>query len=240
VSYSNDPPILFARWLGTVRYAEALALQESLVEARRRGEVPDTLLLLEHPPVITLGRSARRENVLADDAERERLGIEIHESGRGGDVTFHGPGQLVGYPILALGEGRRDAHVYLRDLEEALILTAADYGVRAERCPGLTGVWVGGRKLAAIGVRIGTGWITSHGFALNVDSDLSGFRTIVPCGLEGRGVTSLAELTGRRFPLREVAATAAARAARVLGFSAAPSEIPSERLAIPMGKGLSS
>jgi lipoyl(octanoyl) transferase len=231
---------LLVRWLGTVRYAEAVALQESLVEARRRGDAPDTLLLLEHPPVITLGRSARREHVLVDDARREAMGIEIHESGRGGDVTYHGPGQLVGYPILALEGTRRDAHLYLRDLERALILTASDHGVVAERREGLTGIWVGNRKLAAIGVRIGTGWITSHGFALNVTSDLSGFETIVPCGLDGSGVTSLAELTGRHPSLREVAARAAARIAEVLGLAAASSDRPSERLAIPTEEGLSS
>jgi lipoyl(octanoyl) transferase len=223
-----------------VPYAEAVALQEALVDARRRGEAPDTLLLLEHPPVITLGRSAHRGNVLADDARLEELGIEIHESGRGGDVTYHGPGQLVGYPILALVEGRRDAHAYLRDLEEALILTAADFGVRGRRIPGLTGVWVGDRKLAAIGVRIGAGWITSHGFALNVAGDLSGFETIVPCGLEGRGVTSLAETTGGRPAIPAVAAAAAARVAQVLGHSAVSSRSRSERLAIPEGDKLSS
>jgi lipoyl(octanoyl) transferase len=231
--------ILVARWLGTVGYAEALVLQESLVNARRRDEAPDTLLLLEHPPVITLGRSARPENVLVDDARREQLGIEMHECGRGGDVTYHGPGQLVGYPILALGGERRDAHAYLRDLEEALILTAGDYGVLARRSPGLTGVWAGGLKLAAIGVRIGAGWVTSHGFALNVSLDLSGFRTIVPCGIEGRGVTSLLELTGRSLPLREVAATAAGHLARVLGFTVSLST-SSDGLAIPVRNGLSS
>jgi len=228
------------RWLGTVAYAEAAALQEALVEARRGGEAPDTLLLLEHPPVITLGRSARREHVLVDDARREALGIELHESGRGGDVTYHAPGQLVGYPILALPEGRRDAHLYLRSLEEALILSAADYGVRAARREGLTGIWVGERKLAAIGVRIGTGWITSHGFALNVTTDLAGFETIVPCGLENRGVTSLAELTGKRIPLRETAARVAARAGEVFGLEVAPAEDPSERLALDAEAGLSS
>ena len=228
------------RRLGRVDYGEALTLQAALVEDRRAGRIGDTLLLLEHPPVITLGRSARREHVLVDDARREALGIELHESGRGGDVTYHAPGQLVGYPILALPEGRRDAHLYLRSLEDALILTAADYGVRAARREGLTGIWVGERKLAAIGVRIGTGWITSHGFALNVTTDHAGFETIVPCGLEDRGVTSLAELTGKRIPLREAAARIAARAGEVLGLEVVPAEDPAERLAPHAEDGLSS
>lgn len=206
-----------ARWLGTVPYDEALALQDALVESRRREESGDILLLLEHPPVVTLGRGSRPEHVLAHDAERRSLGIELRECGRGGDVTFHGPGQLVGYPILALPEGRRDAHRYLRDLEEALILLSSDYGVLGTRIAGRTGVWVGTRKLAAIGVRISRGWITSHGFAFNVHTDLSGFRTIVPCGIRDAGVTSLLDLTGERFEVQDVATRAARRVRETLG-----------------------
>jgi lipoyl(octanoyl) transferase len=196
---------LEVRWLGRVAYRAGLELQEALVGARRRGDAPDTLLLLEHPPVITLGRGTRPGHLRRSCAELGRLGIEVHEAGRGGDVTYHGPGQLVGYPVLALPPGRQDARRYLRDLEAVLIDLAADYGIRAGRKPGLTGVWVGDAKLAAIGVRLHTGWITSHGFALNVAADLSGFESIVPCGIADLGVTSLGRLLGAAPPLPEVA-----------------------------------
>ena len=212
--------VLRWRFLGRVPYGDASRLQERLVEARRRGEAPDTLLLLEHPPVVTLGRGAHAENLLLDAADLAARGIELHEAGRGGDVTFHGPGQLVGYPVLALTGDRRDAHRYLRDIEEGLIATAAAFGVTAGRVPGLTGAWIGREKLAAIGVRIGTGWITSHGFALNVGEDLSGFETIVPCGIRDRGVTSLSAACGRPVTLEEVARIAATEVARALGFVA--------------------
>ena len=210
------------RWsyLGRVPYARACALQERLVEARRRGEAPDTLLLLEHPPVVTLGRTAHLENVLLDRGALSARGIELHEAGRGGDVTFHGPGQLIGYPVVGLRAARRDAHGYLRHLEEGLIRVAAAFGVTAGRVPGLTGVWVGREKLAAIGVRIGTGWITSHGFALNVGDDLSGFQTIVPCGIRDRGVTSLSRALGTPLSIEEVAPVAAEEVARALGLVA--------------------
>jgi lipoyl(octanoyl) transferase len=213
-----------AVWLGRVPYAEALALQERLVDARRRGEAPDTLLLLEHPPVITLGRSSRPGHVLLPPDALAARGIETFDAGRGGDVTYHGPGQLVGYPIVALAPNRRDARRYLRDLEEVLLRTAADHGVRGRREAGLTGVWVGGRKLAAIGVRISTGWITSHGFALNVSADLGGFDAIVPCGIRGRGVTSLEAEAGKTLAVREVADRAAVHAADVLGLPLAGRE----------------
>jgi lipoyl(octanoyl) transferase len=196
-------------------------MQERLVAARRAGKEQDTLLLLEHPPVVTLGRGAHAENLLLDEEGLRKRGIELHEAGRGGDVTFHGPGQLVGYPVVALQGERRDAHRYLRDLEEGLIATAAAFGLRAGRVPGLTGVWAGSGKLAAIGVRIGTGWVTSHGFALNVGGDLSGFESIVPCGIRDRGVTSLARETGRTFDLEAVARVAADHVAKALGLAAA-------------------
>ena len=206
--------------LGRVPYEEATRLQERLVVCVRRGEAADTLLLLTHPPVITLGRTAHAENVVIPDDERVAAGIERHESGRGGDVTYHGPGQLIGYPIVALRGARRDAHRYLRDLEEGLIATAATYGVAASCVPGLTGVWVGEAKLAAIGVRIGTGWITSHGFALNVGRDLSGFDAIVPCGIREKSVTSLARCLDRDLEPDEVAEAAADRMAKALGYEA--------------------
>ncbi len=177
--------------LGTVPYAEGLQLQAELVAQRRTGAVPDTLVLLEHPHVITLGSSSDPAHVLVDDQERSRLGIELFEAGRGGDVTYHGPGQLVAYPILDLKPDRKDLHRYLRDLETVLIAVAADYGIQAKRSEAGTGVWTAGGKLAAIGIRVSSGWITSHGIALNVRSDLSYFDTIVPCGIAEGGVTSL-------------------------------------------------
>jgi lipoyl(octanoyl) transferase len=201
---------------GVVPYGEALRLQEELVGQRRVGDIPDTLVLLEHPHVITLGSSSDRANVLVDDAERERLGIELFEAGRGGDVTYHGPGQLVAYPIFDLKPDRKDLHAYLRDLEEVLIRAAATYGIEAERSEGATGVWTkAGKKLAAIGVRVSSGWITSHGVALNVRSDLAYFDTIVPCGIADREVTSLELELGAAPPLSDVARTLAGHFADV-------------------------
>ena len=224
---------LICRHLGLVPYGEASRLQERMVEARRAARIDDTLLLLTHPPVITLGRGADPGHVLVDDATLEAAGIEVHAASRGGDVTFHGPGQLVGYPITALAGPRRDAHRFLRDIEEGLIAAAADFGVRAARVFGRTGVWVGDAKLAAIGVRIGAGWITSHGFALNVGRDLSGFGTIVPCGIRGKRVTSLAELTGRDLEVEEVASVVAPRIAEALGSAAVwPEGPPARRTAL--------
>jgi lipoyl(octanoyl) transferase len=201
-----------------VPYAEALALQRALVEDRRAGRIENTLLLLEHPHVLTLGvrGDGGRSHILATDAALAARGIEIHETGRGGDITYHGPGQLVGYPIVDLSPDRRDVHRYVRDLEDVLIRTAASYGVEAGRVEGLTGVWVGRDKLAAIGVRIAR-WITSHGFALNVTTDLSNFDLIVPCGIPDRGVTSLARLLGRSFDIHEVEDRVAAQFAAVFG-----------------------
>jgi len=195
---------LDVRRLGVVGYAEALGVQEALVRERREGAVGDQLLLLEHPHVITLGSSSSEEHVLVDAAERAERGIELFETGRGGDVTYHGPGQLVGYPILDLKPDRKDLHRYLRDIEQVLIDVLAELGLRAERADGYTGVWVDDRKVAAIGVRVSSGWITSHGFALNVRPDLSFFSTIVPCGIQDRAVTSLEELLGRPVEVEEV------------------------------------
>ncbi len=191
------------RRLGTVPYAEALELQRDLVADRRAGAISDTLILLEHPHVITLGTGSSPENVLADPTERARRSIDLFETGRGGDVTYHGPGQLVGYPILDLKPDRKDLHRYLRDLEAVLIGAAATFGVDAEPVPGLTGVWTEVGKLAAIGVRVSSGWITSHGFALNVHTDLTFFDSIVPCGIHDREVTSLERELGRAVPMRE-------------------------------------
>jgi lipoyl(octanoyl) transferase len=183
------------RRLGRTPYADALALQRALVEDRRADQIGDVLLLLEHPPVLTVGvrGDGGRSHILASQEALAARGIEVHETGRGGDVTYHGPGQIVGYPIISLKPDRCDVHGYLRDLEEVLIRVAADFGIDAARVPGLTGVWVGEHKLAAIGVRI-SHWITSHGFALNVRPNLEDFELIVPCGIADRGVTSLARL----------------------------------------------
>lgn len=177
--------------LGKVPYGEALELQADLVRRRRAGEADDTLIVLEHPHVITMGSSTDVANILVDEEERGRRGIELHSAGRGGDVTYHGPGQLVAYPILDLKPDRKDLHRYLRDLESVLIRVAAEYGIDAVRDDAGTGVWTTTGKLAAIGIRVSSGWITSHGIALNVTSDLSYFETIVPCGISDRDVTSL-------------------------------------------------
>ncbi|HKU41789.1 MAG TPA: lipoyl(octanoyl) transferase LipB [Polyangiales bacterium] len=181
--------------LGSCEYTRALELQETLREERLRGRRPDTLLLLEHEPVITLGRGAKPEHVLATRAELERQGIALHEIGRGGDVTYHGPGQLVGYPILDLKPDRCDVRRYVTDLEELMLRIAAAYGLTGRRIEGLRGIFVGDNKLGAVGVRISQ-WVTMHGFAINVSTDLDGFGLIVPCGIRDHGVTSLSRETG--------------------------------------------
>jgi len=200
------------RRLGLVPYREALALQRALAEDRRADRVGDVLLLVEHPHVLTLGvrGDGGRSHILITDEALAARGIEVFEAGRGGDITYHGPGQLVGYPIIDLKPDRQDVHRYVRDLEEVLIRAAADFGIAAERVPGLTGVWVGREKLAAIGVRIAR-WITSHGFALNVSTDLDQFAAIVPCGIADRGVTSIERLLGRRVDMRAVQDRVASR-----------------------------
>ncbi len=197
------------RRLGVVEYQTALDLQRELVERRKQGLIGDQLLLLQHPHVITLGVRTRsdRSHVRASAEALAAEGVAVFETGRGGDVTYHGPGQLVGYPIFDLKPDRCDVHKYVRDLEEALIRAMEEFQIRARRVAGLTGVWVGpeGReaKLAAIGVRISR-WVTSHGFALNVSTDLSRFGLIVPCGIADRGVTSIERLLGRTVPMAEV------------------------------------
>ena len=205
MSFPSDVRQLEVRRLGLIRYDEALGLQRELVEERRANRVPDLLLLLEHPPVITLGvrSEVSRANVVATDERLAELGVAIHETGRGGDVTYHGPGQIVGYPILDLRPDRCDVHKYVRDLEDVMMRACADYGVSAGRIAGLTGTWVGTEKIGAIGIRISR-WITSHGFAFNVRTDLDHFKLIVPCGISDRGVTSLEKVTGRSLQMREV------------------------------------
>ena len=189
---------LEVRRLGVVEYAAAAEVQRELVEERRAGRVPDLLLLLEHPHVITLGvkLDASRSHLVASPELLAERGVAVHESRRGGDITYHGPGQLVGYPILDLRPDRCDVHKYVRDLEEVMIRAAADFGLSAGRISGLTGAWLGADKLGAIGVRISR-WITSHGFAFNVTTDLDFFSLIVPCGITSGGVTSLSHAAGR-------------------------------------------
>ena len=190
------------RRLGSVPYAEGVDLQRQLVDERRAGRTGDVLLLLEHPHVVTLGVRAREANLLASRELLSSRRIEVHETGRGGDVTYHGPGQIVGYPIIDLKPDRRDVHRYIRDIEEVLIRVAGDFGVAARRASGLTGVWVEDQKLASIGVRIAR-WITSHGFAFNVTTNLGYFDLIVPCGISGCAMTSLERL-GCRASVPEV------------------------------------
>lgn len=215
--------------LGRIPYDEALALQRSLVEQRRTGAIDDQLLLVEHPAVLTLGvrGDGGRSHILASDEELSARHIGVFETGRGGDVTYHGPGQIVGYPILDLNPDRRDVHKYVRDVEAVLIRVAADYGIVAGRIPGLTGVWVGDEKLAAIGIRIQR-WVTSHGFALNHTTDLSHFQLIVPCGISDRGVTSLARL-GCTASRRDVEDRIVAHVADVFGRA------PYEAVGVPTG-----
>jgi lipoyl(octanoyl) transferase len=200
------------RELGRTDYGQALELQRQLIAERQQGLIPDQLLLLEHPHVITLGRNGKVANLLASAEVLSRAGIAFYPTDRGGDVTYHGPGQLVGYPILDLREWQRDVGAYVRAVEQAIIDTLADYGISAGRIPKLTGVWVDDRKIAAIGVHISR-WVTSHGFALNVSTDLSYFQYIVPCGLT-KPVTSMAAL-GVRASLHEVGQTLAAHFGRV-------------------------
>ena len=181
---------------GVVGYREGLRLQHERVVARKAGTIADTLLLLEHPPVYTLGRNAKRENILFSPERLRRLGAEVFETDRGGDVTYHGPGQLVGYPILDLTRHKRDLAWYMRSLEEVFIRVAGEFGIRAGRIAGARGVWVGNDKLVAMGVHVSR-WVTSHGFAFNVNTDLRFFDWIVPCGLRDKGVTSLEKLLGQ-------------------------------------------
>jgi lipoyl(octanoyl) transferase len=195
------------RELGRVDYGTALDLQQRFVAERKDGSIPDQLLLLEHPHVITLGRNGQLQNLLAGEEVLRRAGISFYPTDRGGDITYHGPGQLVGYPILDLREWKRDVGAYVRTVEQAIIDTLADFGISAGRIPKLTGVWVGERKIAAIGVHISR-WVTSHGFALNVTTDLSYFQYIVPCGLT-KPVTSMAQL-GATADLHEVSQSLAA------------------------------
>jgi lipoyl(octanoyl) transferase len=207
--------------LGLIAYAEAYALQKRVVAARKAGAIEDVLVLCEHPPVITLGRSGKRENLLASEHVLRQKGVEFHATDRGGDITYHGPGQIVGYPILNLGAIRRDVVWYVRTLEEAMIRATAEFGISAERVTGKTGIWVRAgnaeEKLAAIGVHVSR-WVTSHGFAYNVSTDLRNFDLIVPCGIADRKATSLEKLLGRNVGQKDVAPRIAKHLGELLGL----------------------
>lgn len=217
-SLARRPACAF--WLGRVGYDEAQALQKWCVAERQAGRIPDTLLLLEHPPTYTIGRSGGEEHLLVSEEQVVAAGGSVHRVDRGGDITCHGPGQLVGYPILDLNDHYRDAHRYLRDLEEALIRLVAEHGLAGGRIEGLSGVWLGNEKVAALGVHLSR-WVTSHGFALNVTTDLSYFDRIVPCGIRNHGVTSLERVLGRALPLDTVAARAAFHLAELFALDLA-------------------
>jgi lipoyl(octanoyl) transferase len=207
--------------LGMIGYAEAWELQKRVVAARKAGAMEDVLLLCEHPPVITMGRSGKPENLLASEHVLRQKGVEFHATDRGGDITYHGPGQIVGYPILNLGAIRRDVVWYVRMLEEAMIRATAEFGITTERVAGKTGIWVRAgnseEKLAAIGVHISR-WVTSHGFAYNVSTDLRNFDLIVPCGIADRKATSLEKLLGRNVNEKEVSLRIAKHLGEVLGL----------------------
>ena len=194
--------MLFCR-LGTVDYAAAHRLQQELQAKRIAGEVPDTVLLLEHPPVLTMGRSAKEQHIIAQPEALEARGISVHEVGRGGDVTYHGPGQLVAYPIIDLKPDRRDVRKYMWSLEETMIRTCADFGLSATRIKGLNGAWIEDRKVGAVGVRISR-WVTMHGLALNANSDLTDYDLIVPCGIHDKSATSISAELGRTIGVPEV------------------------------------
>ena len=194
--------MLFCR-LGTIDYGEAHRLQKELQAKRIAGEIDDTVLLLEHLPVLTLGRSAKAQHILAPRQELEARGISVHEVGRGGDVTFHGPGQLVAYPIIDLKPNRRDVRRYMWSLEETMIRTCADFGLSVGRVGGLNGAWIADRKIGAVGVRISR-WVTMHGLALNADIDLNHFDLIIPCDIPDKTVTSISAELERAVPVAEV------------------------------------
>lgn len=213
---------LLVEHLGLVPYAEALELQRRVARARIAGEIPeDVLLLVEHPAVVTLGRSSKTANLLASPELLRQRGVELFEVERGGDVTFHGPGQLVGYPIIDLKRHRRDLHWYLRQVEQALIDALATFGLSAERNQGLTGVWIEGRKIASIGVHA-RDWVTWHGFALNVTTDLSYFDLMVPCGIQAVTMTSVArELPDTGVSVLQVANAVVEAFSRTFGLEPA-------------------
>src|SRR5579862_6686830 len=217
--------------LGLIPYAQACELQQRLVEARKARAIPDVLLLCEHPHVITFGRNAKRQHLLASQQLLAQMNAELHPTNRGGDITYHGPGQIVGYPILDLTDHRRDVRWYVEQLEEVMIRTTGDFGIASHRVEGQHGVWIdlpaGEEKLGAIGVHLSR-WVTSHGFAYNVSTDLRYFDLIVPCGIAGKRATSLEKLLGRRVELPEASKSIVAHFAEIFGLQ--PRSIAPEAL----------
>ena len=224
-------PELWVVRMGRVAYGEALELQRAIAAARIAGQIPeDVLLLLEHPPVVTLGRSTKEENVTSPAELLRNKGVEVFEVERGGDVTFHGPGQLVGYPIFDLKRHRQDVHWFLREVENSLIRAVAPWGIAAARSGGFTGVWTGPRKIASIGVHV-RDWVTWHGFALNVNTDLTYFDLIVPCGIPGVVMTSMAKETGRTdIAMRDVEDAVARAIGDTFSLTAVPTELVDLRI----------
>ena len=214
--------------LGRVDYAEALRLQRERVAQRKAEVISDTLLLLDHPHVYTLGRNAKREHLLISNRQLAQLGAQLFETDRGGDITYHGPGQLVGYPIFDLAKHRRDIAWFMRSLEEVFIGVASDFGIQAARLAGAPGVWLGNDKLVAMGVHVSR-WVTSHGFAFNVSTDLRYFDWIVPCGLRGKGVTSLEKLLGRPVEMEAAVDRVVEHFGRVFAFGM---EVQGQRLRV--------
>jgi lipoyl(octanoyl) transferase len=203
--------------LGLIDYKKAWDLQNEIYNKRLHNEVNDTLLLLEHPHTYTLGKVAAKENLLSNDEQLKQQGVNVFEIDRGGDITYHGPGQIVGYPIINLSQWHEDTHKYLRGLEEVLMLTCSEYGLDTERNPKYTGVWLKDRKIAAIGIKVSR-WITMHGFAFNVNTDLSFFNGIVPCGIKGKEVTSLSRELGKNIDLNEVKLVIVKKFKEVFGY----------------------
>ncbi len=204
--------------LGLVDYKEAWDLQKKIFELRRGNQVPDTFFMLQHPHTYTLGKVADKSNLLSSEEQLKDAGVSVYEIDRGGDITYHGPGQIVGYPIISLSGWKEDTHLYLRSLEEVIIQTLSSYGIESERNPKYTGVWIGDRKIAAIGIKVSR-WITMHGFAFNINTDLSFFNGIIPCGIKEKEVTSLQKELGREIDIEEVKNILLEKFTEVFGYS---------------------
>ncbi len=232
----RELPVCWFSWLGRVEFLRAWELQKALASGRAMERIPDSALFLEHPPTYTLGRRGREEHLLVPRETLERQGTALHRTDRGGDITFHGPGQLVVYPILSLRSRSGGASRYLRDLEQVVMDALSQMGVRSDRMKGYTGVWTHGRKIAAIGAKIDANRVTQHGFALNVTTDLTFFDRIVPCGIRGRAVTSLAHVAAGPVSVEDAVDSVAAAFSRVFGvrmLRVAPETLWSERQVIP-------
>ncbi len=204
--------------LGLVDYKEAWDLQKKIFELRRGNQIPDTFFMLQHPHTYTLGKVADKSNLLSSEEQLKDAGVSVYEIDRGGDITYHGPGQIVGYPIISLSGWKEDTHLYLRSLEEVIILTLSVYGIESGRNPKYTGVWIGDRKIAAIGIKVSR-WITMHGFAFNINTDLSFFNGIIPCGIKEKEVTSLQKELGREIDIDEVKNILIEKFTEVFGYS---------------------